>query len=132
MRINKITHGREPMWWLKTVVVKTTELFRGRACISPLTRTVSALVYLSCRHAELLEAACSHGHSPPRSWFCQFYGARRSFGTKCHVNMNDMKCQHEYCRMIIYLFGLDFVSLSFYDSELSSSKKSHDVTSSYL
>lgn len=33
--------------------------------------------------------------------------------------MNGMKYQDGYSRMIIYLFGLDFVSLSFYDNEFN-------------
>lgn len=42
--------------------------------------------------------------------------------------MNGVKYQDEYSRMIVCLFGLDFVFLSFYDNEFDSPQKSHDVT----
>lgn len=41
--------------------------------------------------------------------------------------MNGLKYQHEYSRMIIYLFDLDFVSLSFYGSEFNSLQKAHNI-----
>lgn len=119
------------VWGLQKVAAKTTEVFRWRDCTSPLPSNVSVHIYLCCHHVDLLEATHSQGPLPCQELVRSLLQCTKVIWHAPSI-VNGMQYQYECSRRISYFFGLDFIFLSFYGSELNSSQKSHGITSSYF
>ena len=113
MRRNRRAHCCGQVWWLQVVAAKTTKVFRWRDHTSPFTSKVSVHVYLCCCHVDLL-AAHSHGPLPFQELVRSVLQCAKVIWHAPSV-VNGMKYQYECSRMTSYLFGLDFIFLSFYE-----------------